>query len=97
MFHNAQHGAIWTMPAKRACTPFAMAAGEIDFAGDARPVSKLTNEFMAGRSGESIVAALQLQIGGTDARHKHPNARKSLPDARRRLLPYFDSSVFQMN
>jgi hypothetical protein len=73
-----------------------MPACQIDFPGDARAIFELAHKLMTGSTGESVVAALQLQIGGADARRQHPNFREPLRHARRWPLSHFDQSVFQM-
>src|SRR5256885_8856200 len=49
------------------------------------------------RSGEPVVAALQLQIGRADPRGQHTNAREPLANTRHRPLAQFDAAVFEMN
>src|SRR5258706_1624446 len=88
-----------TMASEPASAPFAMTAGEIDFAGHALPRPRwvtrtfydLTDEFMPRRARESVVSTLQLQIGGTDAGGQQANAGEALGDTRQRLAAHFDA------
>ncbi len=93
MFDDAQDGASRAMAAEAARAPIAMAASEIDFAGDALAdprsvggVRDFADEFVAGRAGESVVSALKFEIGGTDSGGEQADAREAFRDARQRLL-----------
>jgi hypothetical protein len=75
VFHDAKHGAYRAVAAQASLAPFAVPAGEVNFAGYAasdpfragsRNRHHFANEFMSWGPGESIVAALQFEIGGTD-------------------------------
>jgi hypothetical protein len=55
------------MASEAASAPFAVAAGEIDFAGDALPtLDDLTDEFVARCSREAVVSTLQFEVRGAD-------------------------------
>ena len=104
MLDDTENGASGTMAAESAGTPFAMAAGEIDFAGygAADPggifgLSNFADEFVAGCAAESIVAALQFEIRRTDSGSEHADAREALGNAGERLFANFDASGFEMN
>jgi hypothetical protein len=80
-----------------------MAAGEIDFAGDAFSYPRcifglghFADEFMAGSTAKTVISALQFQIGGADSCGQQANARKALGNSRKRLPSQFDASVFKM-
>jgi hypothetical protein len=69
VFDDAEDGAAGAVAAKTAGTPVAAAAGEVDFAGDALAgVHSFADEFVAGASGEAIVAAQEFDVGVADAR-----------------------------
>ena len=106
MFDDAEHGAGRAMAAESACAPFAVAAGQIDFAGDPLPdplwhpraaaTTSPTNSW-PGVPREAVVSALQFQIGGADSGGKQADAGEALRDARQWLAAHFDASVFEMN
>ena len=84
MLDDAQHGSRRAVTAQAALAPFAMSAGEIDLAHyplpDPRFVGGLghfAHEFVARRSGKSVVAALQFQVGGTDPGGQQANSCKT--------------------
>jgi len=86
------------MASETASAPFAVTAGEIDFAGYALPsLHDLTDEFMARRSGKAVVSTLQFQIGGADPSGQQPNASEALGDAGQRLAAHFDAARLKMN
>jgi len=71
---DSQHGAVGASGVPSPGAPFAMRAGEVDLAGHAPAAERgrvrlhhLGDELVAGRSGEPVVAALQLEIGIADA------------------------------
>ena len=71
---DAQHGAVGAMASEAFAAPFAVRAGEVDFAGDAFAGERggigfdhFGDELVAGSSGEAVVAALQFEIGIADA------------------------------
>jgi threonine synthase len=104
MLDDSKNSASGTMAAESARTPFAMAAGEIDFAGDGATdpggifgLGHFAHEFMAGGAAESVVAALQFEIRRTDSGSEHADAREAMRNARERLFANFDASGFEMN
>jgi hypothetical protein len=54
-------------------------------------------EFVTRRAGESVVAALQFEVGGADPGGQHADAREPRRDARQGRAPNFYSSRFEMN
>jgi hypothetical protein len=75
-----------------------MPAGEVDFTDDALAnprfvggLGNLADEFVAGGAGESVVAALQLEVGGADAGGKQANAGETFGNARKGLLADLDA------
>ena len=73
---DTQHSPRGTMPAEAASAPFAAAARQVDLARDAPAQPSgifsgggifarddFAHELMPGRSRESIIAALQLEVG----------------------------------
>ena len=65
MINDTEHRAVWAMAIKTNRAIVAIAACEIDFADDALPdqecrvsLDDLTNEFVSGSAGETVVAGL---------------------------------------
>ena len=90
MLDDAQHGAVGAMASQTLAAPLALRAGQIDLAHDALAdqagrigLHHLGDEFVAGRAGEAVVAALKLEIGIADAGGQQAQQRKAL-GARRR-------------
>jgi hypothetical protein len=54
------------------------------------------HEFMAGRAGEAVVAALEFQVGIADAAAEQADQGETRGPVRARLVAYFDASVFQV-
>src|SRR5580704_14349654 len=101
---DAEHGTAGAVPAQAPGAPFAIAARQIDLAGDAFPnplpvfgVRHLADKLMARRAGEAVVTALQFEVGGTDSSRKEPDSSKSLGHPRQLLAPHFHAPRFQMN
>jgi len=109
MFDDAENRAGGAVASQATRAPWAMAAGEIDFAGDAaaNPLGlagarfvnghHLSDEFVAGRAGESVVAALQLEVGRADAGGQQADAREAFGDARKRGAAQFHAAGFEMD
>jgi len=87
-----------------AFAPVTRSTGEINLADHSLPDPRfigsfrdLANEFVTWRARESVISALQLQVGGTDARGEQANSRKSLWHTRQRNVAKLDTAGFQMN
>lgn len=101
---DAENGAIRAVAAEFAAAPFALAAGEIDFAGDslADPIFIFgfdddASELVAGSAAEVVVAALEFEVGGADSGGEHADFRESFTKARRGSAAKFDTAGFKMN
>jgi threonine synthase len=75
---DSEHGAAETVAAERATAVFAHSAGEVDFSAHTLAldrgvvaINNLTDKLMSGRSTETIVAALEFEIGIADAGGEH--------------------------
>ncbi len=105
VFDDAENAARRAMASEAASAPFAMTAGEIDFAGHALPhplwfgwtVYDLTDEFVTRRAREAVVSTLQLEVGGADAGGQQANAGEAFGDAGQRLAAHFDAAGCKMN
>lgn len=98
MFHNPQNGPMGTMAAEFARAPFAMAAGEVDFSGDAfARIGHFADELVTRRSAESVVSALQFEVCRADAGREQANAREAFGNARQRLTANLDPAGFKMD
>ena len=94
--NNTQHGALRAVPAKSFPAPVAPAARKVDLAGHTPPnklggicFNDLTDEFVPWCSAETIVAALQLDIGLTDPSTQEPDQCKT---RRTRWFPRISNS-----
>ena len=54
-------------------------------------------EFMTGRAGEAVVAALQLQIGIADAREQQTNQSEAFGTLGARRMANFDNARVEMD
>ncbi len=106
VFDDAEDGARGAVAAEAARAPVAMSTRQVDFAGYAAsdPLCAAAGdgyhfayEFVSGRAGESVVSALQFEIGGTDPRREQTDAGEALGYARERLAAHFDAAGFEMN
>ena len=55
------------------------------------------DELMAGRAGEAVVAALQLQIGIADAREQQTNQSEAFGTLGARRMANFDNARVEMD
>jgi hypothetical protein len=98
MFHDAEHGSLRTMPAELARAPFAMSAGEIDFAGYAfAGIDHLADEFVPRRSAKAVIAALEFEVGGADAGGEQADSGETFGHTRQRPAAKFHAARFEMN
>jgi hypothetical protein len=84
--------------------PIAPAARKIDLADNPLPrelsiirFDHLTHELVAWRSAESVIAALQLEVGIADAAVEQTYERESLRPARHRNAAGLDAPVLYIN
>src|SRR5947209_3039775 len=82
----------------------AASASEIDFAGDAfsHPVTVLgvddfSHEFVSWSAGKPVIAALKLEIGGTDTAFQEMDAREARRQTRKILTADRNASGFEMD
>ena len=104
MSNNAQDGSLRTVASKSFRTPFAPAARKIDLARNPPPhkfggvrLDYLTGEFMSRRSAETVVSALQLEIGVADPCIQQPDQRKSIGPRRFADIPEGYPPLVQMH
>jgi hypothetical protein len=89
---------VRTMAAELARAPFAMAAGEIDFAGYTfSRIHHFTDEFVARRSLKTVVSTLKLEVCRADSGRQQADARESLGNTRQRPSADFDPARFEMD
>ena len=101
---NTQHAAYGTMPAEAASAPFALAARQVDLAGDAdaQPLRVFTgddfaHELVSGCSGESIVTALQFEVSGADSCGEHSNTSETQGDTGQGSVTNIDALRLEVN
>ena len=101
---DSQHGAVGAVASHALAAPFAMRAGEVDFAGHAfadegggAGFHHLGDELVAGRSGEGVVAALQFEIGIADAAGQQAEESEPLGTRRNRQVADGDGAILQVN
>ena len=101
---DAEDGAGGAVAAEPAAAPVAVAAGEVDFAGDAAAddgaaigLDDLADELVAGDAAEAVVAALELEVGVADATQQEANARVAFGAAWERDFAKRDAAVFEMD
>jgi hypothetical protein len=90
--------------AESAPAPGTPAAGKIDIA-DNTPAHESTcvsgndlpDEFMAGSAAKAVVAALELQVGITDATAQKANQREPVRPFRERTMPDRDPAILKMD
>ena len=102
MFDDSKDGPLRAMTAETAAAPVAFAARQIDLADHAlvNPFRQVcihyfADEFVTGSPAESVVAALQLEIGVTDSAVDQANGRKSFRASRRRLGAHRYHTILQ--
>jgi len=103
MVDDTQHRAPGAMAAEAAPAPVAPAAGQIDLSDHAAANPRgrirfdhLADEFVAGRAGEAVVSALELEIGIADAAAEQANEGEACGPVGARLVAQFDASVFKV-
>src|ERR1035441_9706889 len=91
------------MAAESLAAPFAMGAGEVDFAGHALAEEggrgrfhHLGDELVTGRSGERVVSAPDLEIGIADAAGQQTEEREALGTRRNRQRAGGDYAILQV-
>jgi hypothetical protein len=92
------------MTSETAPAPFALIAGEVDFA-DRAPAHQgrrvrfdyFAHEFMTRRAGKAVIPALKFEVGIADAATKQANQCEAGGPAGQRLVPYFYPPVFQVH
>ena len=101
---DSQDGAVWAVASEAFAAPFAVRAGQVDFAGDALAgegwsigFDHFGDEFVAGSSGEAVVAALQFEIGIADAGHEEAEEGEPLGAGRDGQGAGGDCAILQMN
>src|SRR5215472_3294122 len=104
MLHDSQDGSSWTMTAQAFLTPAAMPAREVDlsynpFADPPLVVSlyDFAYEFVARRSGKSVVSALEFQIRVANPAEKQTDKRETLRPSRCSGRMNSDTSVLNLN
>jgi hypothetical protein len=60
-------------------------------------IRNLPDELVTRSAGESVIAALQLQVCRADSRGEQANTRKSLGHARQRRPSNLNAALFKMN
>lgn len=104
MFHDAEHSPARAMASQASLAPLAGSACQIDLAHHALadPASivrryDLADEFMAGRTAEVVIAALEFEIGVADSAVEQPDQRESFGTARLRLAAHRDRTMIETN
>src|ERR1051326_1884088 len=92
------------MASEPATAPVAIRACQIDLAGHplADPLAVIAlddfrHEFVAGRAGEAVIAAAELEIGIADAAYKQPQQRVAFRARGAGHVAHGNRAVFQMN
>ena len=104
MFDDAEHRAPRTMPPEPACAPIALAAREIDLAGHTlanQPLvvrfQNLTHKLMSGDTTETIVSALEFEVGVAQPGATQSDQRIAFAAARLRTLDDTDTALVELN
>src|SRR5579859_4978862 len=104
MFHDPEHRALRAMPAEAPPAPVAAAATQVDLSHYALPdqfapprLHHLTHKLVSRNAGETVIAALQFQIGIADAAAQQPDQRESLRRARPRNSFQRHAPIFYVN
>ena len=104
MLHNPQHCARRTMTAQPARAPIALAAGKIDLAHHSASgptwrvcFNYFSNEFMPGNPSKTVVAALQLQVGVTNATRNQAKQRMAFGSFTFGNVADADSALFDVD
>ena len=101
---DSQHGAVGAMASQVPAAPFAIGTGQVDLAGHTLAdegvcigFHHLGDEFVTGRSGEAVVAALQFEIGIADAAGQQAEEREALGTRRNWKRAGGDCAILQVN
>src|SRR5436309_305815 len=94
MFDDTEQRAARAVAAEPARAPCAAAVSQIDFTrhagadpGGIFSIGAFAGEFVSGRAGEAVVAALQLEIGRAYSGGQQTNPRESLGNSRQWAAP----------
>lgn len=102
--HDSEDGAVRAMAEQALVAPFAARAGQVDLAGHALTDERgcigfghFGDEFVARRSGEAVIAALQLEIGIADSGAEEAQQRKAVGTLGTVDFAHRDGSVFEVD